>query len=333
MDKRIQLILNLLVSVLSLAFIAYLVGVDKILAVLLKARPELLAAALLTYVFLNVVMSYRIKMVLEGIGERIGVWQAFPSNLAGMLASDFTPARAGYLFTAFSMSSRNGIGLEKTILSIFGPQMFDFLIKVTCAGILLLMLLSRVGAGDMTLNAALLLAFLAAIIFMSALVFHPPLLTRLAFMESFPFVPSAFAFLRRMHVHSGKVLALKEKIILITLLSWFIKGVEWSFLSRAIGISVSGNPIQDLLFIMVFQGAITIIQFLPIPTLAGAGASEAGFAAILILFGVPFEVGVTFGFLTRLTMITVDAFSLPVILAYLHGHSLEGMLKGITGGH
>lgn len=324
---------NLLVSVMSLALIAYLVGVDKILAVLLKARPELLAAALLAYAFLNVVMSYRIKVVLEGIGERISVWQAVPSNLAGMLASDFTPARAGYFFTAFSISSRNGIALEKTILSIFGPQMFDFLIKVTCAGVLLLMLLSMVEVGDMTLNAAFLLAFLATILFVSVLVFHPPLLARLASLESIPFVPFAFAFLRRMHIHSDKVLALKEKIILITFSSWFIKGVEWFFLSRAIGISLSGNPVQDLLFIMVFQGAITIIQFLPIPTLAGAGASEAGFAAILIFFGIPFEVGVTFGFLTRLTMITVDIFSLPVILAYLRSHSLEGMLKGITGAH
>lgn len=333
MDKRIQLVLNLVISLIVFAAILYLVGIDKISTVLLKARWELLGLGVVAYGLLNIVMSYRIKIVLESIGDKIPLKRIIPSNLAGMLASDFTPARAGYFFTAFSISSRENIGLEKTMLSIFGPQMFDFIIKVLSAGILLLLILSQTGMNNIVVNAALLVAFLSAILFASALVFHPPLLKRFGFFESFPLAPRVFAFLRKMHLHSDKVLALKEKIVAITLLSWFMKGLEWYLLSQAIGIQLSGNIAQDILFIMVFQGAITIIQFLPIPTLAGAGASEAGFAGILAFFGVPLEVAVTFGFLTRLVMIIVDMFSVSVILDYLHTHSLEKSLEGISGVH
>lgn len=333
MDKRIQLLANLAISVALFGLIFYLVGPGKIIPVLVKARPELLLLAVMTYVILNVVMSFRIKIILDSIGDRISTMDIFPSNLSGMLASDFTPARAGYFFTAFSLTARKGIELEKTMISIFGPQMFDFLLKVTCAGILLLIMLSQSGIASLILNALLLLAFLIGILFAGAIVFHPPFLAHFTFFETFPFVPSVFSFIRKMHLHSGKVLALKEKIILVTLFAWLIKGLEWTFLSQAIGITIYKDPLQNLLFIMVFQGAVTILQFLPLPTLAGAGASEAGFAGILVFFGIPLEVAVSFGFLTRLLMIVVDAFSLPIILDYFNSHSLEKSLEGISGMH
>ena len=129
-----------------------------------------------------------------------------------------------------------------------------------------------------------------------------------------------------MHEHSASVLSVKWSIVGITAFTWMAKGLEWLLLAKAIGITISGNPLYDLFFMMVFQGAITIIQFVPSPTIAGAGASEAAFAIILLPFGVPFETSVAFGFLTRLTMIAVDMFSLPVIVQYLHKHSMEGTL-------
>jgi uncharacterized membrane protein YbhN (UPF0104 family) len=109
-----------------------------------------------------------------------------------------------------------------------------------------------------------------------------------------------------------------------------VKGLEWFAIAKALNISVFTEWWQDFLFMMVFQAAITILQFLPLPTIAGAGASEAGFAVILSVFGVPFETSVAFGFLTRLVMIIVDIFSLPVLLDYLHKHGLEKSLAGLS---
>ncbi|MDD5171624.1 MAG: lysylphosphatidylglycerol synthase transmembrane domain-containing protein [Candidatus ainarchaeum sp.] len=328
MEKRFQLLLNLLLSIALFAVIFYLVGFDKIATVLVSAKPEFFVFALMVYFVLNLVMAYRVKIVLESIGDTLSTFEVFKSSLAGMLASDFTPARIGYFFTAFSLSARHKIPFEKTLLSIFGPQLFDFMIKVTSAAILLYLIISMAG-GDILLNAIVLAVFAGAIISAALLVFYPPLLKLLAPFESLPLVPHIFNFIRRMHLHSHKVLAVKWKIAAITIVCWLIKGLEWLFLSKAVGIQLSGDLISDLLFMMVFQAALTIIQFLPIPTLAGAGASEAGFAAALLPFGVPLETAVTFGFLTRIVMIAVDSLSLPVLLDYLHHHSLESSLDKI----
>lgn len=329
MEKRFQLLLNLILSLAIFAIIFYLVGFDKIAAVLANTRPDFFVLALLAYIILNFIIAYRIKIVLESIGDRLSTFQIFKSSLAGMLASDFTPARAGYFFTAFSLSARHKIAFEKTLLAIFGPQLFDFMIKVTSAAILLYLIISVSGRGDILVNAIILTIFAGAVVAAALFVFYPPLLKALSPFEQLPFAPFVFGFIRRMHLHSGKVLAVKWQILAVTMAGWALKGLEWFLLSKALGIQLSGDPVADLLFMMVFQAAVTIIQFLPIPTLAGAGASEAGFAAALLPFGVPLETAVAFGFLTRIVMIVVDSFSLPVLLDYLHNHSLESSLDKI----
>jgi uncharacterized protein (TIRG00374 family) len=334
LDKRAQLLFNLLVSLAIFVAVLWLVGAGRIYDTLLGAKPELLILALLAYVSVTFVMAYRIKFVLSGIGERFNLMQVVPSNLAGLLASDVTPARAGYFFTAFSLSSKFNLSLEKTVTVIFGPQLFDFLIKVLSAIVLTLMVISLVGAGGMVLNILLICVALGGLLFAGLLVFHPPSLRHLSFAERLPAVPALFSFLRRMHAHSGRILELKWGILGLTLATWLLKGVEWLCLSRALGISVTGSLTGDLVFMMIFQGAITIIQFIPTPTLAGAGASEAAFAVVLLPFGVPFASSIAFGFLTRLSMIVVDSLSLPVIVAYFHKHSVERVLERIVGlGH
>ncbi|NYZ74247.1 flippase-like domain-containing protein [Candidatus Micrarchaeota archaeon] len=329
MEKRFQLLLNLILSIAIFAAIFYLVGFDKIATALLSIRLEFFVLALVVYFCLNIMMAYRVKIVLASIGDSLPTLDILKSSLAGMLASDFTPARVGYFFTAFSLSARHKIPFEKTLLSIFGPQLFDFMIKVISAAILFYLIISIAGGGNLMVNAAVLAVFACGIISAALLVFYPPLLKLLAPLESLPLIPFVFNFVRRMHLHSHKVLAIKWKIAAVTLVCWSMKGVEWFLLSKAIGLQLSGNLINDLLFMMVFQGALTIIQFLPIPTLAGAGASEAGFAAALLPFGVPLETAVSFGFLTRMVMIVVDSLSLPILLDYLHNHSLESSLDKI----
>jgi len=325
-----QILLNLVLSIIIIALIFHLAGIGKVFAVLAGASPGYLLLALLSYLCLNIVMSFRIKKVLQSLGESLALRQILPSNLAGLLASDFTPARSGYFFTAFSLSSKSGIRLDKTMMAIFGPQIFDFLIKASSAGILIFLLMGRAGIGNLLINAAVLAFIFAGIIGAGALVFHPPLLERLSPLRRLPLMPRLFGFIGRMHEHSDKVMAVKWTVVWITLLSWAIKGMEWLFLAKALGIGFFGDFLSDFLFMMVFQGAVTIIQFLPIPTLAGAGASEAGFAAILLSFGVSVESGIAFAFMTRILMIAVDILSLPVIFGYLHTHSLEKSLESLS---
>ncbi|MBI5227931.1 flippase-like domain-containing protein [Candidatus Micrarchaeota archaeon] len=317
-------IVKLSLSVLIFIALLYFIGIDQIVSVLAKAKPEFIITALLSYVLVNVSMSYRIKLVLDELGHKLKLQTIFPSSLAGLLASDVTPARSGYFFTAFSISSKANIPLEKTMLSVFGPQIFDFLIKVFSAFVLFLIITQKTGFTNIFYTIILLVGFLIGVIAAALLVFYPPFMKMVSFLRIIPFMPRIFDFLSKMQLHSEAVLKIKGKILLITLISWLLKATEWFFLSRAIGLSFSNNDVVlDFAFMMVFQAAITIIQFLPIPTVAGAGASEAGFVAILVLFNVPFAVSATFALLTRFSMLFVDLFSIPVLLDYLHKNTLD----------
>ncbi len=316
-------LIKLLLSALIFIALFYFIGINTIISVLQKAKLEFIIGALVCYLLVNFSMAYRIKLVLDELGNKLSPLQTFPSSLAGMLASDVTPARSGYFFTAFSLSSKYNISLEKTMISVFGPQIFDFLIKVFSAFLLFYVISQVTGFGNLFYSVIILIAFLVAVLTAALLVFHPPFMKMLGFMRVFPIVPRVFDFLSKMHDHSMALLKIKWKIIFITLIAWCLKGCEWYFISRAIGISISSDPIYSIAFMMIFQGALTILQFLPLPTVAGAGASEAGFAAILILFNIPVAVSVTFGLLTRFLVLFVDLFSIPVLLDYLHNNKID----------
>jgi len=327
LNKIHQILLKFIISIALFAVILYFVGVEHVIDVLLHANPELLAIAVVLYILLTLVMSFRIKLVLGSIGNKLSLFQIFPSNLAGLLASDFTPARIGYFFTAFSLSSKHQIPMERMIVALLGPQLFDFMIKATSAAILTYLVMSHVGLDGWLFNVILLVAVFFAIIFAGLLVFYPPFLDKLSFMSHLPVMSSVFNFLRKMHLHSDKVLKVKFEVIAITFFSWVVKATEWLCLAKAININITGDLISDFFFMMIFQAALTIVQFIPIPTLAGAGASEAGFGTVLLIFGVPLELSVTFALLTRFVMIVVDAFSLPVILSYIQTHKVENVLE------
>ena len=167
LDRRQQILIKLLLSLIFFITILYFVGIDAIINIIANAKVEWLIAAVAIYITLNFSMSYRIKIVLESIGDKLTPLQILPSNFGGMFASDFTPARAGYFFTAFSLSSKYKIPTEKTIVAIFGPQLFDFLIKATSAAILTYLIVNAVDFDGFLFNALLIIAVFAAVIFVT----------------------------------------------------------------------------------------------------------------------------------------------------------------------
>jgi len=59
-----------------------------------------LILSLLAYFLMNVLFAARLKRVLNEVGYDIRFSELLMAQYGGMLASDFTPARAGYLVAA-----------------------------------------------------------------------------------------------------------------------------------------------------------------------------------------------------------------------------------------
>ena len=115
---------------------------------------------------------------------------------------------------------------------------------------------------------------------------------------------------------------IKLEIAAISIASWITKGIEWYLIGRAIGLIMGDDLIYSIGFMMILNASITLLQFAPIPSVAGAGVSEAGVVGILYFFGIEPSSAISFGILTRMIMIIQDGFGVGFIIEYFRKHSL-----------
>jgi len=325
-------LINIGITILIFALILSIFDISKIAEIILKSNYYLIICALGVYTAVLITMSVRLREVLKELGYFPKFIQIFKSNLAGMLASDFTPARSGYFFTAFSLSAKEKIPINDSILTILGPQLFDFTIKAFSLVMVIMIVIDKLEGLKDNIFATIfaILGIVFAILFFGCLVFLEGFLYRFSFIKKFPLGNKFYGLFDLMQKKSHKLMNIKWKIIGITLTGWAVKGLEWFLIAKALGITIFDGGILDYLFILVFQGTTTLIQFIPLPTLAGGGASELGFSVILILFGVTPETGIAFGLITRFVMIIVDSFGAFELVQFIKREGITKIFKEIN---
>jgi uncharacterized membrane protein YbhN (UPF0104 family) len=311
--------INILLTLAIMAAILYFIDFSKLVRILMGAKLEFIALALAVYLLINALMAARIWKLLHGLGAKVGYAEVLKTQFGGMLASDVTPARSGYFFTAFSISAKHRIGLEKTMTVIFGPQLLEFFLKIVAGAAVLYLAIGKVSViGSNSLFAALfVLAVVAGIAFFGLLMFSRRFLGLFSFAKGLPFGAKAFYFFGLMQNESPILLREIKFLLGLEVVTWLLKTLEWSLYFWALGLSVSsGDMVADFGFFLIFHALITFLQFIPLPTVAGAGTSEAAAAAVLAAFGIPIEAGVAFMFLTRGGMLFADLLGLPAILEF-----------------
>ena len=272
-----------------------------------------LALALAIYFLINACMAFRVWLLLRDMKIRIPFMRALLANLSGMIASDFTPARSGYLTTAFVLSQNNKIPLEKSMVSILGPQIFDFGLKVTAGAIAFWYLINFAFAGGSVNSSAIKSAVIFAIFAISAMIgvivlslFSRTFYNCTHFVRRLPFGGKIHDLMEQMQKHSASIRRLFWTILGLLGLTWFLKALEWYAIGNAVGIHPN-TPFHPLVFYAFLQPISTLLQFAPFPTLAGVGVFEIGVVFVLAQFGVPIEQAVVFALLTRFVMIAVDS--------------------------
>jgi len=319
MKKQLLLFIELLVSLIVIAVVLFLVELDKVLAVIANANHWFILAAFFAYFGINLGMGIRIRLILAEMGHKISPISALMANFAGMLTSDFTPARSGYFATAFALAANEKIPLGKAVVSILGPQLFEFMLKV-CAGtiaIIYIFYYLNLGEGSFAGMFLGVIALASMLIFGILLLFSKRFLILLKPIEKLPFGEVAYSKLVGMQHHAIAIKKVVPAILILLVITWFLKGVEWYMLALSVGMqpNIQLNP---LLFYMFLQPLITILQFIPTPTLAGIGLSEAGSIAVLSLFGVQPHVAAAYALLTRSLMILVDLIGVQEARKVIH---------------
>ena len=324
--RFLRVVLQIVVMVAIFVALFWYIGVDSLYSALLNIKLEYLLFAFLMYFGINIFFTIRLRRVLSKGGVKTSFGKTLLAQYAGMLTSDVTPGRSGYILTPVYLRDQN-VPTSKSLSSVLGIQTIEFLIKVvggvgaviylvtfvptatwnelfpqTIAGVNIGVIIAALGIALMLVGAIVLAAFT-----WSQRAIH--VFDRIA----------NFRLLKRFTGGiMGKLEEYKEsrhstqraipEIIALTLICWVLKGLEWYFLGLALGITHIPFEVYFLIHPLV-----TALAFVPI-TPAGAGVQEFGIIGIMGLLGVAVGPAGVFALLARGILIIQDLIGVPQIV-------------------
>lgn len=304
-------------------------GVDYIYTTILTIKLEFLLLAFLMYFGINVLFSVRLQRVLSKNGAKTSFGKTLLAQYAGMLTSDVTPGRSGYILTPVYLRDQD-VPTSKSLSSVLGIQTFEFLIKVAGGIGAVILLVSTVSAATWDtifptqiagINLGLMLAVLGVtLMLVGALVLAAftwshraiSIFDRIAnwrFLKRF--TGGLMGKLEEYKESSGATSKAIPEIIVLTIACWVLKGFEWWFLGYALGVSQL-TPIWWLSFFLIHP-LVTALAFIPI-TPAGIGVQEFGIVGILGLLGVAAPLAGVFALMARGLLVFEDLAGIPQIV-------------------
>ncbi len=301
------------------------VGVAALYHTLLTIKVEYLLLAFLMYFGINLLFTVRLRKVLSKDNVKTTFGRTLLAQYAGMLTSDVTPGRSGYILTPVYLRDQN-VPTSKGLSSILGIQTIEFLVKViggigavvflvkvvpvetwnstfsSVAGINLGLIVAGLGISLMLTGAILLAAFTWSqrAISLFSRVANSKYLKR--------FTGGLMGKIGEYQESSHKTRSAIPTIVVLTMACWILKGFEWWFLGYALGIT----QIPWIGYFLIHP-LVTALAFVPI-TPAGVGVQEFGIVGIFTLLGVPLAAATAFALLSRGLLIFEDLVGLPQIV-------------------
>ncbi len=314
MDRRLILALNAAVSLILIALVLEYVGVGAAVQAFAHIDWRYVALSMLMLVLMDLTLAYRIRMLLSDMGVRLGFIDILKSHIVGMFLSDFTPSRTGYFATAAVLRYNYKVESDKALLSIFGPQIFDFAFKVVSGGLAILYILFVfIGPGQgwvLIIGAAVISAF---VLVMMLTLFSKRFVLLFSFVRRIPLVSQLYETVLKMQDSSHVVVRRTPHILFIIIFSWGFRSLSWYFAAKALGITVA-TPFPEPLFYFFLQPLLTMLEFVPSPTIAGLGLSEGGATLVFSLFGVEAAKAAVFALVVRFKTTFIHLPAIPEAL-------------------
>lgn len=280
-------------------------GVDTLILVLTKTNPYYLLLAFFAYFMINMLFTIRIVRVLQKQGIKASFKKTILPQYAGMLTSDVTPGKSGYLLTPVYLMDQQ-IDTSASLSCILGIQSIEFLVKVLGGIGALVFLLGRVQLTQGIFALALVgigLMLLGGFA-LAAIIWSPraaALFKKVATSKFFArFTGSFVAKLEEFGTNAKKTQSAIPEIALITVCSWIFKGFEWYFIGLSLGITNIG-----WLGYFLLHPLITAFSFVPL-TPSGIGFQEGAIVGIFLLLGVDVKLALAFAILSRVLLIFED---------------------------
>jgi uncharacterized protein (TIRG00374 family) len=313
-----HILLQIIIMVAIFAALLWYVGIGSLYNSLANIKLEYLLLAFLAYFCINLLFTVRLRRVLGKEGVKTSFGKTLLAQYAGMLTSDVTPGRSGYVLTPLYLRDQE-VPTSKSLSGILGIQTIEFLIKVVGGIGALFFLIEAVQLETWQFGVAVLgiALMLTGAILLAALSWSHraiSLFDRIAnsrFLKRF--TGGLMEKIEEYKEGARNTRKAIPEIILITVMCWVLKGFEWYFIGLALGIT----QIPWIGFFLMHP-LITALGFVPI-TPAGAGVQEFGIVGI---FGLLVNVSANpamagpigaFAVLSRVLLIVEDLAGVPQI--------------------
>jgi uncharacterized protein (TIRG00374 family) len=312
-SRRIVRILSqIIVMVAIIGALLWYVGLGSLVNTLSEVKLEYLLLAFLAYFGINILFVIRLRLVLGKEGIKTSFGRTLLAQYAGMLTSDVTPGRSGYVLTPVYLKDQ-GVPTSVSLSGILSIQTIEFLMKVFggVMGLIFLVenanltselfVVASLGIGLMLVGAILLatMSWSQRVISLFNWVLNSRFLAR--------FTGGLIEKLEEYKESTRKTRKAVPEIVLLTLVGWILKGFEWYFLGQALGITEIG-----WLGFFLLHPLVTALGFMPL-TPSGIGFQEGAIVGVFMLLGMNTPQALAFALLSRVLLIVEDLVGVPQI--------------------
>lgn len=293
--KKLVFIIQICIGIILIVAILRFISATEFLEILGSLDIRFFLLALVCYFLNNVLMIVRLKRLLAHQGQKIRVKFVFWAHMSGMILSDFTPLRSGYLYTAQALRKK-GIPLDAGTATITSTYIYDLLFKVSVALIGIAYLYASIISPQVSYSLVLTIFLIALIFGAYFLALYPPTPVR-EFIGRWNLGKKILGI----GIQGRKIQKFFPMILGISFLGWLLRGLQWLFIGHALHL-VFHSPF-DAFFL---SPLLTLFSLIPL-TPAGIGIQEAAIITFFSLIGIPIALSASFAFLVRASEIVVDA--------------------------
>ncbi len=299
---------DILKLVFGIVLITYLVfGVvdpGKLVSEAVKINIFYLGLAIFAYFLLDSLASIRLYLSIKWIGYKLSMKESFWTHVFGMLWSNITPGRAGYLSVVYSLKKKIKLPVSDGLSLVGLVTSTDFIVKAMGAVLAIIFIIAYLGGGELIFWGSLSIVFVASLplAFFIVLWKDFPIFDRIMLMIPF-FGEKLHKMISDMKAPFRKMKNKIPQLILFAVGLWIIRGIEWTLIGYACNIQL------PFLVFFLMHPLLTAIRVIPI-TPAGLGLFEGMVIIGFSLFGIPPENALLLSFLDRIDNVFVDIISL-----------------------
>ena len=286
----IKKIIPYIFGIFLLCILFLYVGFENIIDAIFQTNIFFFILAAFSYLFVQLSATLELKLI-----SRLKFKKIFLSHQCGLLLSQITPGRVGYVYTSYSIAKKEKRSFSETLGLLA-------LIQCVMIGIKILSLLISIVFFSFyfQLPEYLFLSILSSI-FIFILIFF--ILYSKASNKFLSKIPALNRFARYLDSMQKAVKTVSKntifKMVILDLVGWFFFGLQFYFLSLSLNINLS------FVVCLMLHPLISAVMFIPIsPT--GLGLAESENELIFSLMNLPIGTGVTFLLMFRLNSLIID---------------------------